>query len=64
MGERRSREDRIAADLESIAAQLREGEATLYGYEVDLDAAGRVQRGGITCADGWFAFEFDERRKP
>ncbi|WP_436923085.1 hypothetical protein [Halosimplex amylolyticum] len=64
MGERRSREDRIAADLESIATQLRDGDATLYGYEVELESDGRVQRGGITCADGWFAFELDERRKP
>ncbi|WP_415378726.1 hypothetical protein [Halosimplex sp. TS25] len=61
MSERRSREDRIAADLESIAAQLREGEATLYGYDVELASDGRVQRGGVACAGGWFAFEFDER---
>lgn len=62
MVEHTSRERRLAADLESIAAQLRDGEATLHGYRVDLGPAGRVQRGGITCADGWFAFEFDERR--
>ncbi|WP_459194408.1 hypothetical protein [Halosimplex sp. J119] len=63
MGDRRSREERLAADLESIASQLRAGEATLHGYRVDLDSAGRVQQGGITCKDGWFAFEFDERRE-
>lgn len=61
MSERHSREDRLASDLESIAAQVRAGEATLHGYRVDLDPDGRVQRGGIACEEGWFAFELDER---
>jgi hypothetical protein len=51
-----SREERLAADFEELAAALRAGEATLYGYRVRTDPP--VERGAVAAPAGWFEFEF------
>ena len=63
MSERRTRTDRLAADLELSAAQLRDGEGTLYGYDVATGNGGTVERGGIACEEGWLSFELEARQR-
>jgi hypothetical protein len=53
----RDREARLAAELERIAAALRAGEASLYGYRVRTDPP--VERGAVAGPDGWFEFRFE-----
>jgi hypothetical protein len=54
------RDERLAARLERIAAELREGDATLYGYDVRTDPRPR-ERGGVSYSDGWLSFEHSRR---
>jgi hypothetical protein len=56
-----TREARLAEELEAVAAQLREGEATLYGYRVEIDGDRTRERGGVADDGGWLAFELDDR---
>lgn len=51
------REDKLAAEFERVAAALRDGEAAVYGYDVDPDAP--AQRGAVAYSGGWLAFEFE-----
>jgi hypothetical protein len=53
-----SREDRVAAELERLAADLRDGEATLYGYRVETEPP--VERGAVAAPGRWFEFELRE----
>ncbi|PSQ30240.1 hypothetical protein BRD06_02055 [Halobacteriales archaeon QS_9_67_15] len=63
MSGRRTRADRLAADLEPIAAQLRDGEGTLYGCDVATENGGTVERGGIACEEGWLSLELEARQR-
>jgi len=49
------REERVTAELERIARELRSGEAAHYGYEVRLDPP--HSRGEVTFPDGWLRFD-------
>ncbi|MFB6165014.1 MAG: hypothetical protein ABEJ31_07630 [Haloarculaceae archaeon] len=48
----------LAAEFERVAADLRDGEATLYGYDVRRDRTDR-ERGGIAYDGGWLTFEIE-----
>lgn len=54
----RDRADSLASELERVAAELRDGEARLYGYRVEREPA-EMERGAITYSGGWLAFEFE-----
>jgi len=54
-----TRDEHLAATFERIAAEIRDGEATVYGYDVDLDSP-RRERGGIACSLGWVEFEISD----
>ncbi|PSQ04753.1 hypothetical protein BRC92_03525 [Halobacteriales archaeon QS_4_69_31] len=56
-----TREARLAEELGAVAAQLREGEATLYGYRVEVDGDRTRERGGVADDGGRLAFELDDR---
>jgi hypothetical protein len=51
------RNEVLAAAFERIAADLRAGNATLYGYDVSTEPQLR-ERGGISHEGGWLSFEF------
>lgn len=59
MTETTAREETLAATFERIAADLRDGSATLYGYDVRTEPPLR-ERGGISSAVGWLSFELVE----
>lgn len=48
----------LASEFERIAAELRAGEATLSGYEVQREPV-EHERGGIDYSGGWLVFELD-----
>ncbi|WP_152039791.1 hypothetical protein [Salinigranum salinum] len=50
------RNEVLAASFERIAAALRTGDATLYGYDVSTEPQLR-ERGGISHEGGWLSFE-------
>ena len=52
------RADALAAELDRIAAELRTGTATLYGYDVEAEPTER-ERGGVDYSGGWLSFEID-----
>jgi hypothetical protein len=52
------RADALAATFERIAADLRDGTATVYGYDVRTEP-GLRERGGVTYAGGWLSFELE-----
>lgn len=52
------RDDVLAATFERIAADLRDGTATVYGYDVRTGPGPR-ERGGITYSGGWLSFELE-----
>ncbi|WP_380675666.1 hypothetical protein [Salinigranum sp. GCM10025319] len=52
------RDDVLAATFERIAADLRDGTATVYGYDVRTEPGPR-ERGGITYSGGWLSFELE-----
>jgi hypothetical protein len=52
------RADALAATFERVAADLREGTATLYSYDVRTEPRPR-ERGGISYSGGWLSFEFE-----
>ncbi|WP_318568249.1 hypothetical protein [Salinigranum marinum] len=54
------RADALATAFERVAADLRDGTATLYGYDVRTEPRPR-ERGGVSYADGWLSFEFERR---
>jgi len=58
MGEYTEREAAVAATLERVAAALRAGDASLYGYRIQRDPRER-ERGAVSYADGWFEFAID-----
>jgi len=43
----RTRTDRLATEFESIAVQLRDCEATLYGHDVETESGRTVECGGV-----------------
>lgn len=56
MTETTAREEVLAATLEQIAADLRDGSAVLYGYDVRTEPRLR-ERGGVSSSVGWLSFE-------
>ncbi|WP_136600823.1 hypothetical protein [Salinigranum halophilum] len=46
----------LAATFERIASDLRDGSATVYGYDVRLEPRPR-ERGGVSYTEGWLSFE-------
>lgn len=54
----RDRTDYLAAELERVARELREGEGQLYGYRIERDPAEREQ-GLIDYSGGRLEFEFE-----
>lgn len=59
MTETTAREDVLAATFEQIAADLRDGSARLYGYDVRTEPRLR-ERGGVSSSVGWLSFELVE----
>jgi hypothetical protein len=47
----------LAAELERIAAELRDDEATLHGYRVRERDGDVTESGGVDCSLGWFRFQ-------
>ncbi|MFB6170423.1 MAG: hypothetical protein ABEJ06_04665 [Haloarculaceae archaeon] len=60
------RERLLAAELERVAAELRRGEARLYGYRVHREGGGQAtppytdESGAIDHTGGWLEFRFQE----
>ena len=52
------RADALAATFERIAADLRDGTTTVYGYDVRMEP-GLRERGGVTYSGGWLSFELE-----
>lgn len=63
MPARRDRDDALAEELERVAAALREGEAAVYGYDVESDPR-PVQSGAVSYPGGWFEFRFEPEGEP
>lgn len=61
MSDERSREARLADEFEAIATQLRDGEATLYSYHVEIDGDRTSERGGVAYEGGWIRFDIEQR---
>jgi hypothetical protein len=51
----------LAAEFESVAAALRAGEATVYGYEIRDEPAPAHESGAVSFPGGWLEFRFEER---
>jgi hypothetical protein len=58
MTDTRDRSAALAATFERIAAELREGTATVYGYDVRVEPRLR-ERGGVSYTEGWLSFELE-----
>lgn len=58
MADRQTRETVLAATFERLAADLRDGRATVYGYDVRTGDHPR-ERGGVAFSGGWLSFEFE-----
>jgi hypothetical protein len=61
MSDTRDRDEALAAAFERIAADLRDGTATVYGYDVRTEPRAR-ERGGVSYDDGWLSFELARPR--
>jgi hypothetical protein len=63
MTDTRDRNEALAAAFERIAADLRDGTATVYGYDVRTEPPLR-ERGGLSYDDGWLSFELEHASAP
>ncbi|MFB6183060.1 MAG: hypothetical protein ABEI96_00760 [Haloarculaceae archaeon] len=63
MSRRRDRAEVVAEELDRVAAELRTGEATLYGYRIKRDPKPASERGGVVYSGGFLTFEFEAEPK-
>jgi hypothetical protein len=54
----RDRTDYLAAELERVATELRDGDGRLYGYRIERDPSER-ELGTIAYSGGRLEFEFE-----
>lgn len=54
----RDRDDAVADAIEAVAAALRDGEATVYGYRV-RDDPDPHRTGAVAYPGGWFEFRIE-----
>jgi|GEM_PF-3147692 len=58
MPARRDRDDAVADQLERVASLVRDGEATIYGYDVEYDPV-PYESGSISYPGGWLEFRIE-----
>lgn len=58
---RRDRNDAVADELERVAGAIRDGEATIYGYDVEYDPI-PFESGSVSYPGGWFEFRIERDR--
>jgi len=52
------RTEAIASELERVAAELRTGDAAVYGYRIQREPRER-ERGAVAYSGGWLAFDVE-----